>query len=89
MPDEPDGKDSEGEIRNDGESAVYVGDYNNDVDAEAFAISGSGPEVGYRGTLQQGDEEEGDTPDDREKYDDLDNPAVGLFWCESEEKAGD
>lgn len=88
VPDEPDGKYSEGEIRDDREAAVYVGDDDNDVDADAFAVSGSGPEEGNRSTLQQGNEEKGDTPDNREEDDDLNNPTLGLLRGEPEEKAG-
>jgi hypothetical protein len=58
MEGEPDGHYGENQISEYFKPAVDIRNQNNDVDADASACSGFGPEVGDRGTLQKCNEEE-------------------------------
>jgi hypothetical protein len=58
MPDEPYGEYSQSEVSDNSEAAVGIRNDNENVGTNACPVSGSCPEIGYRRTLQERNEEE-------------------------------
>lgn len=90
FPDENHGQNGECEVADDAEGAVEVGESDDDIHGDAAATLGRViPEIRYRLTLQESDEEEHDAGANRHHHDTVNDPNVDLADRDSEEEVAD
>lgn len=81
LPDQNDGENRKGEVADDAESAVEIGEGDDDVHVDAVSVGCAGvllPEEGDRLALKQSDEKEDDAGADGAEHDKVNDPDVDL-----------
>jgi hypothetical protein len=84
VPHEETGNDSECEVRNDAKYAVYVAERDNNIVAYASAMLVFLVEEVHWVTLEDDDEEESASCNNRDKHGEVEDPSVNAFDADSE-----
>lgn len=91
VPDKESGDDGEGEIRDDTEDTVQVGESDDDFDVDARTGSAVvlGPEVLDGVALEESDEEKGKSGEEGDEHGSVDDPGMHLSHGDAQEETPD